>query len=177
MSKLDTKGPPLHLFYDSWMPDLKRELTTRKPDLVLVDIFSIAAMKVAEEQKLKLAINCGMSLNSLVNFGLPNLNENVGFLGLTVIKPNIKTLFLHNHSVLMKEMGQMLTKHLCIVHSFIGLDKPINYPPNIKMIGLAVDEDPPQKLPEDLQKWLAMVKGRNLRIIYVTFGSALTATQ
>lgn len=86
-------------------------------------------------------------------------------------------MFLHKLNPLIKSMGHMLTRHLCIVHSFFGFDKPICLPPNVKMIGLGISEDEPQTIPEDIRNWLNMIKSRKLKIIYVTFGSMIVATQ
>lgn len=118
-----------------------------------------------------------MSLKSLITFGIPNFTSNFGFLGFTVIKPNLSSYIVLKQNDLIKKMGHMFSKHLCIVHSFFGLDQPISIPPNIKMIGLCVEKNKIQPIPEDIKRWLKMVKQRNLKIIYVTFGSLLTASQ
>lgn len=170
-------GPPLELFYESWLTDLRETVESVKPDIIMVDVFCVAAMEVAEEFKIRLIINCPLSIESLTKFGVPNMNNNFGWFGLTVVKPNPITLFLHSKNPLMKRIAGYFTRHLLLVHSFIGLDPPFLLPSNVKLIGLPTDESEPKELSAELKEWLESIRQKKLDIIYVTFGSHVTATQ
>lgn len=80
---------------------MKKALEKIKPDLVLAEIFSVAAMEVADSLGLKLVITAGLTINSLFNFGLPNFYQNFDLLGYTVVEPHPPALFFkkHNHLV------------------------------------------------------------------------------
>lgn len=142
-----------------------------------MDVFCVAAMEIAEELNIKLVINCPLTLESMMRLGLPNISNSFGFLGWTIVKPNLFTLFIHSRSPLMKKIGNCLTRHLVLIHSFTGLDSPVLLPPNVKMIGLPADESAHKEFPTELQAWYKSVREKDLKIIYVTFGSVLTATQ
>ena len=134
-------------------------------------------MQVAEEMNIKLILNCPVSIDSVMRFGLPNISNNFGLLGLTIVKPNFFANFLQSASPLIKNIAHALTKHLVLVHSFVGLDRPVLLPPNVKMIGLPVDTSEPKELDGDISKWLYNIRQKNLGIIYVTFGSVVEATK
>lgn len=133
-------------------------------------------MEIAEELNIKLVINSPLTLASTMRLGLPNISNSFGFLGWTIVKPDLFTLFLHSNSPLMKKIAGYFTRHLVLVHSFTGLDSPALIPPNVKMIGLPADETAHKEFPTELQAWYKAVREKDLRIIYVTFGSVLTAT-
>lgn len=152
---------------------MRKAFQEQKPDIVLADIFSVAAMEIAEEMNIKLIINCPYSLDSIIKFGLPSLNGNLGFFGLTILKPNLFSAFLQSISPLLKSIVHALTKHLVFVHSFVGLDQPALLPPNVKTIGLPVDTSGAKEFDADISKWLNNVRQKNIGIIYVTFGTVV----
>lgn len=87
-----------------------------------------------------------MLAEGLTNY-IPNIQNNFEFFGLTILG-STKYHMMKKINPLFSSTNKNCTRHLVLIHSFIGIDKPLSLTPNFKMIGICADQSPPQEFNE-----------------------------
>lgn len=101
---------------------------------MVVDFFSLAAMKITKAINIPLVINFPGSCELLKVLNVPTLSKNLSVLGLTVFFDPIG-LLLPKKMMPLRNTGPFVSSSLVLVNSFWGFDNALSLPPNFKLIG------------------------------------------
>ncbi len=141
------------------------------PDLIITDMFAVAAMKFAKRNKIPLLLNFPNAYGTLQNlFNFVSLDRAYNIEGFLIHYQLPKIDFMRPFD----EIFDAVRGHGRIVlQSFPGLDEACIMPPNHTFIGLMPNRSN-SELPQDLAKWIVnwKTKGKN-KFLYVSFGSIL----
>merc|ERR1719214_133782 len=67
-----------------------------------------------------------------------------------------------------------LAQHLCLFHTFFGLDAPVRLPPNFVVTGTTAPRlsgELRETSDQDFNTWLQSIRAEGLKLVYVTMGS------
>jgi hypothetical protein len=141
------------------------------PDLIIGDMFAVAAMKFAKKNNITLLLNFPNSYGTLPNlFNLVHLDRAYNIEGFLIHYQLPKIDFLKPFD----EILDAIRGHGRIVfQSFPGLDEACIMPPNHTFVGLLPNR-PTCELTPELAKWIVDWKSKGKdKFLYVSFGSIL----
>mmetsp|Transcript_78679 Transcript_78679/g.138768 ORF Transcript_78679/g.138768 Transcript_78679/m.138768 type:complete len:475 (-) Transcript_78679:30-1454(-) len=157
----------LYVQYNSMMlPGLRRAIAERMPDAILADFMTICAFET--EADIPIAVNfadpvlfsmAGPHPSRLAALGTIFM---VGFWAAPEVVPFAWKIM------------ESLYCRLCLVNTCWGIQPRTLVPPNIVLTGPTgprISEETLETPMPELNAWLSEVRGKNLPVVYVTFGS------
>lgn len=158
----------------TWCGELKRIVQEIQPDVIVTDMMTLPAARVANELGIKLVANLPMPIEMCDFFGLPSFANTVNFFGLTILTYKLKYLLMTLFVRETKDSSILYsTKSVILINTFFGLEEARSLPPNIKLVGPLKTKQltEPKPLEKDLEEWLEKMRTKKKTVVYVTFGS------